>query len=58
MVDMEETLQLTIWESTEMASEMMMVIVVVMAEMVALAETQMAEEVEILLTVQTKPLLA
>jgi hypothetical protein len=58
MVDMEETLQLTIWESTAMASEMMMVIVVVMAEMVALAETQMAEEVEILLTVQTKPLLA
>jgi hypothetical protein len=58
MVDMEETLPLTIWESTAMASEMMMVIVVVMAEMVALAGTQMAEEVEILLTVQTKQLLA
>ena len=43
---------------TAMASEIMMVIVVVMAELEALAETQMVEMVEIPPTVQTKPLLA
>jgi hypothetical protein len=57
-VDLEGTLQLIGSEMTAMASEMMMVIVALMAEAVALAETRMVEMVEIPTTVQTQPLLA
>jgi hypothetical protein len=57
-VDLEGTLQLIVSEMTAVASEMMMVIVALMAEAVALAETRMVEMVEIPTTVQTQPLLA
>ena len=58
MVDMEGTHRLMVSEMTAVASEIMMVIVAVMAETVERAETRLAETVEMATTVQTKPLLA